>query len=113
MKAGRYRGCVSVNQRNAVLTGGTGTGIGKSHLAIETARACIRGGAHGCFLSVVDLVNRLDSEARDGRQNRVANRLSRLDLGVLDEIGYGMLRQFIRRYASPGEAWTKFRSPFR
>jgi DNA replication protein DnaC len=53
-------------QRNAVLIGGTGTG--KSHLAIAIARACIRGGARGRFYNVVDLVNRLDNEARAGRQ---------------------------------------------
>jgi DNA replication protein DnaC len=52
------------DQRNAVLIGGTGTG--KSHLAIAIARACIRGGARGRFYNVVDLVNRLDSEARAG-----------------------------------------------
>jgi DNA replication protein DnaC len=55
-------------QRNAVLIGGTGTG--KSHLAIAIARACIRGGARGRFYTVVDLVNRLESEARAGRQGR-------------------------------------------
>src|SRR6202047_1092726 len=49
-------------QRNAVLIGGTGTG--KSHLAIAIARACIRGGARGRFYTVVDLVNRLEREAR-------------------------------------------------
>jgi hypothetical protein len=35
-----------------VLVGGTGTG--KSHLAIAIARACIRGGAIGRFINVVD-----------------------------------------------------------
>jgi len=73
-------------QRNAVLIGGTGTG--KSHLAIAIARACIRGGARGRFYNVVDLVNRLDNEARAGRQGRMADYLSRLDFVVLDELGY-------------------------
>jgi hypothetical protein len=41
-----------------------GTGAGKSHPAIVIARACIRGGARGRFYPVVDLVNRLESEAR-------------------------------------------------
>ena len=54
------------NQRNAVLIGGTGTG--KSHLAVAIARACIRDGARGRFFNVVDLVNRLEAEARAGRQ---------------------------------------------
>ena len=73
-------------QRNAVLIGGTGTG--KSHLAIAVARACIRGGARGRFYTVVDLVNRLESEARSGRQGRLADYLTRLDFVVLDELGY-------------------------
>ena len=73
-------------QRNAVLIGGTGTG--KSHLAIAIARACIRNGARGRFYTVVDLVNRLESEARAGGQGRLADYLSRLDFAVLDELGY-------------------------
>jgi DNA replication protein DnaC len=73
-------------QRNAVLIGGTGTG--KSHLAIAIARSCIRGGARGRFYTVVDLVNRLESEARAGRQGRLADYLTRLDFAVLDELGY-------------------------
>jgi len=73
-------------QRNAVLIGGTGTG--KSHLAIAIGRACIRGGARGRFYTVVDLVNRLESEARAGRQGRLADYLTRLDFAVLDELGY-------------------------
>ena len=71
-------------QRNAVLIGGTG----KSHLAIAIARACIRGGARGRFYTVVDLVNRLENEARAGRQGRLADHLTRLDFVVLDELGY-------------------------
>src|SRR5438477_3481416 len=73
-------------QRNAVLIGGTGTG--KSHLAIAIARACIRGGARGRFYTVVDLVNRLESEARAGRQGRLAEYLTRMDFIILDELGY-------------------------
>ena len=51
-------------QRNAVLVGGTGTG--KTHLAIAIARSCIRSGARGRFYNVVDLVNRLETETRNG-----------------------------------------------
>src|ERR1700752_3086638 len=77
-------------QRNAVLIGGTGTG--KSHLAIAIHRSCIRGGARGRFYTVVDLVNRLESEARAGRQGRLADYLTRMDFVVLDELGYLPLR---------------------
>ena len=73
-------------QRNLVLIGGTGTG--KTHLAIGIARACIRGGARGRFFNVVDLVNKLEAEARAGRQGRIADHLCRMDLVVLDELGY-------------------------
>jgi len=73
-------------QRNLVLIGGTGTG--KTHLAVGIVRCCIRGGARGRFFNVVDLVNKLDAEARDGRQGRTADLLCRLDFVVLDELGY-------------------------
>src|SRR6266446_1442018 len=73
-------------QRNAVLVGGTGTG--KTHLAIAIARSCIRSGARGRFYNVVDLVNRLETETRNGRQGRIAEHLTRMDFIVLDELGY-------------------------
>ena len=73
-------------QRNAVLVGGTGTG--KTHLAIAIARSCIRSGARGRFYNVVDLVNRLETETRSGRQGRLAGQLTRMDFIILDELGY-------------------------
>jgi DNA replication protein DnaC len=69
-----------------VLVGGTGTG--KTHLAIAIARSCIRSGARCRFYNVVDLVNRLETEIRNGRQGRLADRLTRMDFIVLDELGY-------------------------
>jgi DNA replication protein DnaC len=79
-------GAFLAQQRNAVLVGGTGTG--KTHLAIAITRSCIRSGARGRFYNVVDLVNRLEAEARAGRQGRIADHLARLDLVILDELGY-------------------------
>jgi DNA replication protein DnaC len=73
-------------QRNVVLVGGTGSG--KTHLAIAIARSCIRSGARGRFFNVVDLVNRLEAETRNGRQGRIADYLTRNDFAVLDELGY-------------------------
>lgn len=73
-------------QRNVVLAGGTGTG--KTHIAIAIARSCIRSGARGRFYNVVDLVNRLEAESRNGRQGRIADYLTRKDFAVLDELGY-------------------------
>ncbi len=74
------------DQRNVVLIGGTGTG--KTHLAIAIARALIRGGTRGRFYNVVDLVNRLETETRAGKQGRMADYRTRLDFVILDELGY-------------------------
>jgi len=62
--------------------------VGKTHLAVGIARACIHDGARGRFFNAVDLVNKLDIEARDDRQGRTADTLSRLDFLILDELGY-------------------------
>lgn len=69
-----------------MLIGGTGTG--KSHISIAIARAVIRNGARGCFFNVVDLVNKLDAEARADCTGRLAENLTRLDFVILDELGY-------------------------
>ncbi len=59
-----------------------------SRISPSPARGCIRGGARGRFYIVVDLVNRLEGEARAGRQGRLADYLTRMDFVVLDELGY-------------------------
>ena len=71
--------------RNMVLVGGTGTG--KTHLAMAVARMCIRNGATGRFYNVVDLVNQLEAETRDGRQGRLSEQLLRRNFVILDELG--------------------------
>ena len=74
-------------QRNVVFVGGTGTG--KSHLSIAITANCVRNrGARARFFNVVDLVNRLEAEARAGNAGRLAEQLARVDLLVLDELGY-------------------------
>ena len=79
-------GSFVADQRNVVLVGGTGTG--KTHLAIAIARALIRNGTRGRFFNVVDLVNRLETETRGGKQGRMAEYLTRMDFVILDELGY-------------------------
>jgi DNA replication protein DnaC len=79
-------GAFIAQQRNVVLVGGTGTG--KTHLAIAIARSCIRAGSRGRFYNVVDLVNRLEAESRNGRQGRLADYLTRKNFVILDELGY-------------------------
>ena len=73
-------------QRNAVLVGGTGKG--KTHLSVASALSCIRLGCRVQFCIVIDLVNRLVTEARTGKTGRLAEQLTLLDLVVLDKLGY-------------------------
>lgn len=73
-------------QRNAVFIGGTGTG--KTHVCIAITANCVRRGARARFFNVIDLVNRLEAEARAGQAGKLADQLTRVDLVVLDELGY-------------------------
>ena len=81
-----HDGAFLANRRNIVLVGGTGTG--KTHLAIAITANVVRAGARGRFFNLVDLVNRLEDETRRGKAGTLAAQLSRLDLVVLDELGY-------------------------
>ena len=72
---------------NVMLVGGPGTG--KSHLATAIGVAGItEHGKRGRFYSTVDLVNALEHEKAEGKAGRIAGSLLRLDLVILDELGY-------------------------
>jgi len=72
---------------NAVLVGGPGTG--KSHLATAIGVSGItRHAKRVRFYSTVDLVNALEQEKAQGRAGRIALSLLRMDLVILDELGY-------------------------
>ncbi len=73
-------------KRNIVLVGGTGSG--KTHLCIAITANVVRAGVRGRFFNVVDLVNRLEAEARAGKAGMLAAQLARLDVVALDELGY-------------------------
>jgi len=81
-----YQGDFMDRSRNIVLVGGTGSG--KSHLAIAIASHAIRCGKRGRFYSVIDLVNKLEQEHRNGESGKLARQLMKLDFVVLDELGY-------------------------
>ncbi|TVQ34616.1 MAG: ATP-binding protein [Phycisphaeraceae bacterium] len=72
---------------NVVLIGGPGTG--KTHVAtaigvqlIEHHRRKVR------FFSTIELVNALEQEKARGKAGQIAEGLIRLDLVILDELGY-------------------------
>ncbi len=65
-----------------------GTGTGKTHMCIAITANCVRRGARARFFNVIDLVNWLEAEARIGQAGKLADQLTRVDLVVLDELGY-------------------------
>jgi DNA replication protein DnaC len=72
---------------NVVLVGGPGTG--KTHLATAIGVSGItRHGKRVRFYSTVDLVNALEQEKALGKAGRIAMSLLRMDLVILDELGY-------------------------
>lgn len=82
-----HRGEFTDGAANVVLIGGPGTG--KTHIAtalgvqvIEHHRKKVR------FFATVDLVNALEQEKAINKAGQLAERLSRLDLVILDELGY-------------------------
>jgi DNA replication protein DnaC len=81
-----YAGSFLSTHSNVLLIGGTGTG--KTHLALAMARNLIQQGQRGRYFNVVDLVNQLEQEKLSGRGGKLAESLARLDLVVLDELGY-------------------------
>jgi DNA replication protein DnaC len=81
-----YEGQFLASQSNVILIGGTGTG--KTHLAIAIARQAIHSGKRCRYFNLVDLVNQLEQEKLAGRGGKLAISLARLDLVVLDELGY-------------------------
>ena len=74
------------NRENILLVGPSGTG--KSHLAISLGRAACAQGRKVRFFRVTELVTLL-WEAKEERQLlRLRSQLAKLDLLVLDELGY-------------------------
>jgi DNA replication protein DnaC len=82
-----HRGEFIDGAHNIVAVGGPGTG--KTHIAtalgvqaVEHHRKKVR------FFSTVDLVNMLEQEKAANKAGQLAERLLRLDLVILDELGY-------------------------
>ena len=62
--------------------------IRQLEIAQQLVREVVLKGLRARFYSVVDLVNQLDAEKREGRAGRLANRLLNQNAIVLDELGY-------------------------
>ena len=72
---------------NVVFIGGTGTG--KTHLATALGVSGITQHSKRVrFYSTVDLVNLLEQEKAAGKAGKLAFALMRMDLVILDELGY-------------------------
>jgi DNA replication protein DnaC len=79
--------CEYINKRENVLLIGT-SGTGKTHIATSLAVEACSQGKRVRFYRVTELVTQL-LEAREERQlSRIRGQLSKLDLLVLDELGY-------------------------
>jgi DNA replication protein DnaC len=83
----RLAGSILDGAQNVVLIGGPGTG--KTHTAtalgvqaIEHHRRKVR------FFSTIELVNALEQEKTRGKAGQIAESLTKLDLVILDELGY-------------------------
>lgn len=79
-----YTGEFAGTSRNIIMVGGPGTG--KSHLAIASKAA--RDGFKVRFLNLVDLANQLEREKLDGNSGKLAKQMEKIDILVLDELGY-------------------------
>ena len=82
-----HRGIFMENAENIVLIGGPGTG--KSHIATALGVQAIE--HHRCkvrFYSTVELVNALEQEKALGKAGKLAEMLTKIDLVILDELGY-------------------------
>lgn len=81
-----YTGEFVKTSRNIIMIGGPGTG--KSHLAIAIASKAARKGHKVRFFNLVDLANQLERESLDGHAGKLAKQMEKIDVLVLDELGY-------------------------
>jgi len=82
-----HRGTFIEGADNVVLIGGPGTG--KTHVATALGIQAVRHHHKKVrFFATVDLVNALEQEKTANKAGQLAERLLRLDLIILDELGY-------------------------
>jgi DNA replication protein DnaC len=75
---------------NLVFIGGTG--VGKSGLALSILRKALENGYRGLFIKAQDLFDEMYQSLADRSSRKLVNRLMRIDLLLIDEMGYLNLR---------------------
>jgi DNA replication protein DnaC len=75
---------------NIVLIGGTG--VGKTGLATGLLLKALQSGYRGIFLKAQDLFDEMYASLADRSSRKLINRLGRIDVMVVDEMGYLNLR---------------------
>jgi DNA replication protein DnaC len=68
------------------------TGVGKTGLAIGLLRKALQNGHRGLFVRAQDLFDEMYASLADRTSRKLLNRLSRVDVLVIDEMGYLNLR---------------------
>jgi len=82
-----HRGDFMAERHNLVFVGGPGTG--KTHLATALGVQAVQHlRRHVRFFSTIELVNALEQEKAAGKAGKLAFALMRMDLVILDELGY-------------------------
>lgn len=64
------------------------TGVGKSHIATGIGLKACEAGKKVLFVNALDLINNLSKSASEGTLKESLHRLSRIDLMIIDELGY-------------------------
>jgi DNA replication protein DnaC len=72
--------------QNLILVGGAGTG--KTHIATALGVSLVQHGQKVRLFNVVDLINILIKEEKDGKQGTLQKQLISADCVIMDELGY-------------------------
>ena len=79
------------NKENVIFIGDPGTG--KSHLSIALAELCINAGLKAYYLTMRELVDKINVAIKEGTTAKFMKVMSKPSLLVIDEVGYQKLTQ--------------------
>lgn len=71
---------------NIILIGKTG--VGKSHIATGIGMKACESGKKVLFVNALELINNLSKSTAEGRLKESLNKMSKIDLIIIDELGY-------------------------